>query len=64
VELATTVLNNTKSNYQYGLAPLTDLLDAENTLVQAKNNYTNALYDFKIAEIQLLKAKGELGKLK
>lgn len=64
VELATTVLNNTKSNYQYGLAPLTDLLDAENTLVQAKNNYTNALYDFKIAEIQLLKSKGELGKLK
>jgi outer membrane protein TolC len=64
VELATTVLNNTKSNYQYGLAPLTDLLDAENALVQAKNNYTNALYDFKIAEIQLLKSKGELGKLK
>lgn len=63
VELAETVLNNTKSNYQYGLAPLTDLLDAENSLVQAKNNYSNALYDFKIAEIQLYKAKGELNKL-
>jgi outer membrane protein TolC len=63
VELAETVLNNTKSNYQYGLAPLSDLLDAENSLVQAKNNYSNALYDFKIAEIQLYKAKGELNKL-
>ncbi|MBS1548867.1 MAG: TolC family protein [Bacteroidetes bacterium] len=64
VELAQTVLDNTKSNYQYGLASLTDLLDAENALVQAKNNYTNAVLDFKIAEIQLYKAKGELQKLK
>ncbi|QCX53593.1 TolC family protein [Elizabethkingia sp. JS20170427COW] len=63
VELAETVLGNTKSNYQYGLAPLTDLLDAESSLVQAKNNYTNALLDFKVAEIQLYKAKGELTKL-
>lgn len=63
VELAQSVLENTKSNYQYGLAPLTDLLDAENALVQAKNNYTNAILDFKIAEIQLYKAKGELHQL-
>jgi len=62
-DLAQTVLDNTRNNYQYGLASLTDLLDAENALVQAKNNYTDALLNFKIAEIQLYKAKGELNKL-
>ena len=36
MELAQTVLDNTRSNYQYGLATLTELLDAENALVQAK----------------------------
>ena len=60
VELAESVLADTKSNYQYGLATLTDLLDAENSLVQAKNNYTNAILDYKIAEVQYYKSKGEL----
>ncbi|WP_374442304.1 TolC family protein [Epilithonimonas sp.] len=60
VTLAEDVLANTRSNYQYGLATLTDLLDAENSLVQAKNNYTNAILDYKIAEVQYYKSKGEL----
>nr|WP_312083282.1 TolC family protein [Epilithonimonas hominis] len=60
VELAESVLADTKSNYQYGLATLTDLLDAENSLVQAKNNYTTAVLDYKIAEVQYYKSKGEL----
>ncbi len=60
VALAEDVLANTKSNYQYGLATLTDLLDAENSLVQAKNNYTTAILDYKVAEIQYYKSKGEL----
>lgn len=60
MELAQTVLDNTRSNYQYGLATLTELLDAENALVQAKNNYSNSLYDYKVAEVQLYKAQGEL----
>ena len=60
VSLAETVAANTKSNYQYGLATLTDLLEAENALVEAKNNYSNAILDYKIAEIQYYKSKGEL----
>ena len=60
VKLAEDVLADTKSNYQYGLATLTDLLDAENSLVQAKNNYTRAILDYKIAEVQYYKSKGEL----
>jgi outer membrane protein TolC len=42
------------------LASLTDLLDAENALVEAQNNYTTAILDYKLAEIQLIKSKGEL----
>ena len=60
VSLAETVTSNTKHNYQYGLANLTELLEAENALVEAKNNYSNAILEYKIAEIQYYKAKGEL----
>jgi outer membrane protein TolC len=58
--LAQDVLDDTQNNYQNGLATLTDLLDAENSYIEAQNNYTSALLDFKLAEIQLIKAKGEL----
>lgn len=60
VTLAESVLSNTKSNYQYGLATLTELLEAEDSLVEAKNNYTNAILDYKIAEIQYFKSQGDL----
>ncbi|WP_411162015.1 TolC family protein [Flavobacterium sp. DG1-102-2] len=59
-KLAQEVLDDTQNNYQNGLATLTDLLDAENSYIEAQNNYTSALLDFKLAEIQLIKAKGEL----
>lgn len=60
VRLAEEVLSDTKNNYYNGLATLTDLLDAENSLVEAQNNYNSALLDYKLAEVQLIKAKGEL----
>lgn len=63
VELAEKVRKDTQSNYQYGLAPLTEVLDTENALTQAKQNYANALLDYKQAEIKLIKAKGELNTL-
>jgi outer membrane protein TolC len=59
-KLAQDVLDNTNNNYSQGLAPLTDLIDAENALIDAQNNYTNAILDYKLAEIQLIKSKGEL----
>lgn len=59
-KLAQEVLDNTQNNYQNGLATLTDLLDAENSYIEAQNNYNTALLDFKLAEVQLIKAKGEL----
>jgi outer membrane protein len=63
VDLAERVQKNTQSNYQYGLATLTEVLDSENALTQAKQNYSNALLDYKQAEIKLIKAKGELNTL-
>ncbi|MFV8366887.1 TolC family protein [Flavobacterium sp. XS1P27] len=59
-QLAKEVLDNTRNNYIQGLASLTDLLDAENSLTEAQNNYTSAILDYKLAEIQLIKSKGEL----
>lgn len=59
-QLAQEVLSNTNNNYTQGLASLTDLLDAETAMVEAQNNYTTALLDYKLAEIQLIKSKGEL----
>ncbi|WP_413532875.1 TolC family protein [Empedobacter brevis] len=60
VKLAEKVLQNTQNNYQQGLANLTEILDAENALTDARNNYSNALLEYKIAEIALIKAKGDL----
>jgi len=63
-KLAKEVLENTQNNYKQGLATLTDLLDSENSYIEAQNNYTSALLDYKLAEVQLIKAKGELETLK
>ena len=62
-QLAQEVLDNNKNNYYQGLASLTDLLDAENALTEAQNNYSTALLEYKLAEIQLTKSKGELKSL-
>ncbi|HUH25525.1 MAG TPA: TolC family protein [Flavobacterium sp.] len=64
VSLAKEVLSNIENNYKFGLASLTDLLDAETSYAVSQNSYTNALLDYKIAEVQLIKAKGELKTLK
>jgi outer membrane protein TolC len=58
--LAQEVLDDTENNYHNGLATLTDLLDAETAYLAAQRNYTNALLGYKLAEVQLIKAKGEL----
>lgn len=62
-ELAKEIYTSTQNNYNNGLASLTDLLDTENALTQAQNSYTQALLNYKIAEIQLIKAKGEINTL-
>lgn len=63
VRLAREVADNTRNNYNNGLATLTDLLDAETDLVEAENNNSTALLDYRLAQIQLMKANGELKSL-
>lgn len=60
MRLADEILKNINNNYLQGLASLTDLLDAENASTEAQNNYTAAVLEYKLAEIKLIKSKGEL----
>ncbi|HOK56203.1 MAG TPA: TolC family protein [bacterium] len=46
--------------YNEGLATNTDVIDAITALTDAKNNYYNSLYEYKISYSQLLKASGIL----
>lgn len=63
VTLAEEVYRNTQNNYNNGLATLTDLLNAENSLTEAQNNYSTALLNYKVSEIQLIKSQGTLQSL-
>lgn len=63
IKMAHDVLENTKNNYQNGLSNLTELLDAEKAYAEAQNNYTISLLNYRIAEIQILKANGNLKSL-
>ena len=63
VQLANEVYLNTQNNYNNGLATLTDLLNAETSLTEANNNYSSALLNYRVAEIQLIKSQGQLKSL-
>ncbi len=61
--LAEEIYKSTQNNYNNGLASLTDLLDTETSLTRAQNNYTEALLNYKVAEIQLIKSNGNIKSL-
>jgi len=61
--LAEEVYHSTENNYHNGLASLTDLLDAETELVSAQNSYNQALLNYKVAEIELIKSQGNIKSL-
>jgi len=63
VDLAQEIYKSTQNNYNNGLATLTDLLDTETSLAEAQNSYTQALLNYKIAEIQLIKSNGNIKSL-
>lgn len=60
LRLAEQVFANTNLQYQQGLAPLSDLLNADYQLKEARNNYTTSLLNHYIATIDVEKAKGTL----
>lgn len=63
VKLAEQVYASTQNNYNNGLASLTDLLNAETSLVDAQNSYNQALLNYKLAEIQLIQSNGNIKSL-
>ena len=63
VELAREVASSIKVNYNNGLASLNDLLSSETSLTESENNYLMAMLNYKIAEIELIKAAGNLKSL-
>ncbi|WP_312192673.1 TolC family protein, partial [Sphingobacterium sp.] len=56
VSLAKDVLSDTQNNFNNGLATLTELLDAEKALADAENNLNTSLLNYKVAEVQIIKA--------
>lgn len=61
--LARQVYESTQNNYNNGLAPLTDLLNSETSLVDAQNSYNQALLNYRLAEIQLIQSNGNIKSL-
>jgi outer membrane protein TolC len=58
--LAERVYNISQEQYQKGIIPLTDLLNAETALSDAQANHTYALVQMKVSELNYLKANGQL----
>jgi outer membrane protein len=58
IEQADENLRTFREKYSVQLATSTDIIDAENSLLLAKTNYTNALIDYKIAKVRLDKSLG------
>lgn len=63
VSLANSVYDVTLQNYNEGVSPLTDLLQAETSRIQAQSQLIESLLKVKQAEIALLKSKGEIKNL-
>ncbi len=63
LDLAKEVYENINNNFRLGLVNLTDLLNAESELTSTQNAYSDALLQFKVAEIELMKARGEIKNL-
>ena len=63
MQLAEDVYSSTAQNYNTGLTSLTDLLSAENSLTEAQNNYLTELLKYKLAELQVMKSRGQLKSL-
>lgn len=63
MDLAQEVYDITKLSYQEGVAPLTELLSAETGLREAQAQYLTALINLKLAELEYIKASGQLAQL-
>jgi len=63
MKLAQQLYDITKLSYQEGVAPLTELLNAETSIKEAQSQYLTALLNFKLAELEHIKVSGQLAQL-
>lgn len=61
--LAEEVYRITEKNYSQGIASMSDVLNANSSLIQAQMSYADALNNFMKAYIELLKASGTIREL-
>jgi outer membrane protein TolC len=59
IEQAEENYRSTQDKYSQQLATSTDLIDAENSLLQAKTNYMNAMIDYVLGKARLEKSVGK-----
>ena len=60
VALARDITDKLMLQYKEGVAPLTDLLNAQTALIEAETNYWQQVFNYKLAVLKLLKAAGRL----
>jgi len=60
VALARDITDKLFLQYKEGIAPLTDLLNAQTALSEAETHYWTQVFDYKLAVLKLLKAAGKL----
>ena len=59
-KLAEDVYNVTADQYKEGVSSMTAVLQDEMRMSEAMNNYLNAYYSYKVANLSLLKLTGKL----
>jgi outer membrane protein len=64
VSLAREIIEKLTLQYKQGIAPLTDLLNAQTALSEAETNYWQQAFGYKLAFLKLLKTTGRLETLK
>ena len=62
-KLARNIYDVTVDKYKEGLSSMTDLLQDEINISNAQNNCINAFYNYKLAELTLLRLSGRLNEL-
>ncbi|MEY3368017.1 MAG: hypothetical protein RI973_1172 [Bacteroidota bacterium] len=62
-QLAESIYQIAQKRFREGLAPITELLDAESSMRQAQTNYLTTLAQIKISEIDLLHINGQIKNL-
>ncbi len=60
MDLATSVYDQTRKKFEQGLGSNTEITSAQTDLIQAQNNYFNALYNAVAAKIDYQNATGKL----